>query len=65
MEAGFHELCNFGDVLEAGAGADQGADVDVEAVVVGKGEGECGAPGGIFLGGDEGDGELDGQRISL
>ena len=39
VDAGLDELGNLGDVLEAGAGADEGADREVEAVVVEEGEG--------------------------
>lgn len=55
MDAGLDELGYLGDVLEAGAGADEGADGEVEAVVVE--EGECqrgrttrgGALGGVVV----------------
>lgn len=47
MQTRFDQLGDFGDVLEARAGAEEGADGEVEAVVVEEGEGEGGGRVGV------------------
>ncbi len=59
MQPAVHQLGDLGYILQAGAGADEGADADVEAVVGEEGEGEGGRVGGG--GGDEGHGQRAGE----